>query len=128
MDTGKVDVRKNTASVAANYIHSLDASGMAKTIVRLRDQFDGQGEGGCQDFFMIHDSFAISGDVDDLYYGVRDAHIEMYQSENLLLKWQEELRQQLDHPNDFEKAGVEPIPEMGNLDLQLIRESQFCFS
>ena len=128
LDTGKVDVRKNTASVAANYIHSLDASGMAKTIVRLRDQFDGQGEGGCQDFFMIHDSFAISGDVDDLYYGVRDAHIEMYQSENLLLKWQEELRQQLDHPNDFEKAGVEPIPEMGNLDLQLIRESQFCFS
>ena len=128
MDTGKVDVRKNTASVAANFIHSLDASGMAKTIVRLYDKFEKGEEGGCQDFFMIHDSFAISGDVDDLYYGVRDAHIEMYEAENLLLKWQEELRQQLDHPNDFEKAGVEPIPEMGNLDLQLIRESEFCFS
>ena len=122
MDTGKVDVRKNTASVAANLIHSLDASGMAKTIVKLLDA------GATEDFFMIHDSFAISGDVDDLYFAVRDAHIEMYEAENLLLKWQEELRQQLDHPFDFEKANVDPIPQMGNLDLQLIRESQFCFS
>jgi DNA-directed RNA polymerase len=81
-----------------------------------------------EDFFMIHDSFAISGDVDDLYYGVREAHIEMYEAENLLLKWQEELRQQLDHPFDFEKANVDPIPQMGNLNLLLIMESQFCFS
>ena len=122
LDTGKVDVRKNTASVAANLIHSLDASGMAKTIVKLLDA------GATNDFFMIHDSFAISGDVDDLYYGVREAHIQMYSEENLLLKWQEELRQQLDHPYDFEKSEVDPIPQMGNLDLQGIRESQFCFS
>lgn len=122
LDTGKVDVRKNTASVAANAIHSFDAAGMAKTIVLLLDS------GATEDFFMIHDSFAISGDVDDLYNGVREAHIEMYAEENLLLKWQEELRQQLDHPHDFEKAGVNPIPEMGNLDLQLIRDSEFCFS
>ena len=122
MDTGKVDVRKNTASVAANLIHSLDASGMAKTIVKLLDA------GVTEDFFMIHDSFAISGDVDALYFAVRDAHIEMYEAENLLLKWQEELRQQLEHPFDFEKAGVAPIPQMGNLNLQLIRDSQFCFS
>jgi DNA-directed RNA polymerase len=122
LDTGKVDVRKNTASVAANLIHSLDASGMAKTIVKLLDA------GATNDFFMIHDSFAISGDVDDLYHGVREAHIEMYEAENLLLKWQEELRQQLDHPYDFEKAEVDPIPQMGNLDLHGIRDSQFCFS
>ena len=122
LDTGKVDVRKNTASVAANLIHSLDASGMAKTIVKLLDA------GATEDFFMIHDSFAISGDVDDLYYGVREAHIEMYEAENLLLKWQEELRQQLDHPYDFEKSEVDPIPQMGNLDLHGIRDSQFCFS
>ena len=122
LDTGKVDVRKNTASVAANLIHSLDASGMAKTIVKLLDS------GATEDFFMIHDSFAISGDVDDLYYGVREAHIEMYEAENLLLKWQEELRQQLDHPFDFERSEVDPIPQMGNLDLQGIRDSQFCFS
>ena len=122
LDTGKVDVRKNTASVAANTIHSFDAAGMAKTIVLLLDS------GATEDFFMIHDSFAISGDVDDLYHGVRDAHIEMYEAENLLLKWQEELRQQLDHPFDFERSEVDPIPQMGNLDLQLIRESQFCFS
>ena len=122
LDTGKVDVRKNTASVAANLIHSLDASGMAKTIVKLLDA------GATNDFFMIHDSFAISGDVDDLYHGVREAHIQMYSEENLLLKWQEELRQQLDHPFDFEKAEVNPMPEMGNLNLQLIRDSQFCFS
>jgi DNA-directed RNA polymerase len=122
LDTGKVDVRKNTASVAANLIHSLDASGMAKTIVKLLDA------GATNDFFMIHDSFAISGDVDDLYHGVREAHIEMYEAENLLLKWQEELRQQLDHPYDFEKSEVDPIPQMGNLDLHGIRDSQFCFS
>ena len=122
LDTGKVDVRKNTASVAANLIHSLDASGMAKTIVKLLDA------GATNDFFMIHDSFAISGDVDDLYHGVREAHIQMYSEENLLLKWQEELRQQLDHPYDFEKSEVDPIPQMGNLDLQGIRDSQFCFS
>jgi DNA-directed RNA polymerase len=122
MDTGKVDVRKNTASVAANFIHSLDAAGMAKTIILLLDA------GATEDFFMIHDSFAISGDVDELYHGVREAHIQMYSEENLLLKWQEELRQQLEHPFDFEKSDVPPIPQMGNLNLQLIRDSQFCFS
>ena len=66
--------------------------------------------------------------MDDLYYGVREAHIEMYEAENLLLKWQEELRQQLDHHYDFEKSEVDPMPQMGNLNLLLIMESQFCFS
>ena len=122
IDTGKVDVRKNCSSVAANFIHALDASGMAKTICKLLD------EGKTQDFFMIHDSFAISGDVDDLYKGVREAHVEMYNGECLMLKWQEELRQQLDNPTDFEKSDVPPIPEKGALVLADIMNSEFCFS
>lgn len=126
LDSEKVDVRRSVRSGPANFIHSLDAAHMAATIVYLKEQ----PEEPVQDFFMIHDSFAISGDTWELFDAVRHTFVEQYSNECLLKKFQEEIRQQLSDPAllDDPKKGVGPIPTKGNLDLEGIKSSEFCFS
>jgi DNA-directed RNA polymerase len=126
LDSEKVDVRASVRSGPANFIHSLDASHMASTIVHLSEQ----AEDPVQDFFMIHDSFAIAGDTWELFDAVRHTFVEQYDNGCLLERFQEEVRQQLSDPTllDDPKKGVGPIPAKGDLDLQGIKRSEFCFS
>jgi DNA-directed RNA polymerase len=99
---------------------------MASTIVHLSEQ----AEDPVQDFFMIHDSFAIAGDTWELFDAVRHTFVEQYDNGCLLERFQEEVRQQLSDPTllDCPKKGVGPIPAKGDLDLQGIKRSEFCFS
>jgi len=124
IETGKMDVRKSGLGVAANFTHSNDAAAMALCICDLIDT------DGAEDFFMIHDSFAISGDVWDLYHSVRRSFVNMYTDRCVFFDFQEDLRRDLNHPRDFEKPenGVPPIPPKGTLDLEAIKDSEFCFS
>jgi DNA-directed RNA polymerase len=79
---------------------------------------------------MIHDSFATSGDVWDLYHSVRHTFVEMYDDHCVFKAFQDDIRRDLEHPSDLEKPKnkVPPIPAKGTLDLQGIKDSEFCFS
>ena len=126
LDTGTVNVRKTLAATPANLVHSLDAAHMASTIVYLNEDVDDP----VVDFFMIHDSFAVSGDTWELFDAVRHTFVEQYDNCCVLERFQEEIRQQLSDPTamDAPENGVLPIPPKGDLDLQGIKRSEFCFS
>ena len=113
------DVKKACNGIAPNLIHGCDAAHMHLLICKMLD------DGTAEDFFMIHDSFAVSGDVWDLFDSVRDTFIGMYSGECVFSRFENEIRQQLSNPaHEFPLD----IPEKGNLDLEAIRLSEFCFS
>ena len=113
------DVKKSTNGICPNLIHGCDAGHMHLCIVKMLETNQ------AEDFFMIHDSFAISGDTWDLFDTVRETFIDMYSGECVFAKFEDEIRQQLSDPaHEFDKC----IPTKGTLDLDLIRMSQFCFS
>ena len=121
-----MNVRKTLAATPANLVHSLDAAHMASTIAYLNEDVDDP----VTDFFMIHDSFAVSGDTWELFDAVRHTFVEQYDNGCVLERFQEEIRQQLSDPAamDAPENGVLPIPAKGDLDLQGVLSSEFCFS
>jgi DNA-directed RNA polymerase len=115
----QTDVSKSTNGIAPNFIHGCDAAHMHLLICKMLD------EGTAEDFFMIHDSFSVSGDTWDLFDSVRDTFINMYAGDCVFERFENEIRQQLDNPaHEFPKS----IPARGTLDLEAVRMSQFCFS
>jgi len=123
VQTSKINVQKSMNAIAPNFIHgSGDASHMHLTICRLLDGVDG--EPLAEDFFMVHDSFAISGDTWHLFDTVRDTFVNMYSSGCVLQRFEDEVRQLLKDP----ATQLPPIPPKGTLDINGVRGSEFCFS
>ena len=118
-DLDAADVKKACNAIAPNFIHGCDSAHVHRVICKMLD------DGTAEDFFMIHDSFSVSGDAWDLYESVRDALVEMYIDDCHLCRFEDEIRNQLNDPaHVFEHK----IPEKGDLDLEKIKESVFCFS
>jgi DNA-directed RNA polymerase len=115
----RIDKRKAKSSAAANFVHSADASHMASTILQCLDH-------GITDFMMIHDSFATSCDQTwELFHHVRDAFVDQYKDQCLLTELRDSVKSQL---NDPDTTKLLPVPKRGNLNLDLVKESDFCFS
>ena len=80
--------------------------------------------GLAEDFFMIHDSFSMSGDTWDLFDGVRETFVSMFDGDCILQKFEDEVRQQLSDPD----AVLPAMPKKGTLDIQQVKLSEYCFS
>ena len=106
----KPDPRGFACGISPNYIHSLDASHMAKVIT----EWDG-------DFGAVHDSFSTHAcNVDDLCTLTKHIFIDMY-----------------DYPNYFnmiERSIVNDVntfieqPILGSLNIQEVTNSDYFFS
>jgi len=123
-DLAQFDVVKSCNGIAPNFVHSQDAALMQNFICNQLDA------GTSEDFFMIHDSFSISGDVWDLFEGVRSTFVAMFSGDCLFQQFEEEIRQQLNDPSMVFGTDEKPItiPTKGSLDLEAIRHNDFCFS
>jgi DNA-directed RNA polymerase len=120
-DGVKVDVRKQSSSVAPNYVHSLDAAHLMSTVNHGI-------ENGIQDWSVIHDSFGTHACRVSLLNAVlREAFVQQYSNTNLLAKFRDEMAAQLAAANahDFD---LPEVPEMGTLDIEQVRQSQFFFA
>ena len=118
-DENKIDRKKSRSAISPNIIHSMDASHLMSTVLHCKKE-------GINDFFVIHDSFATTiNDTSKLYSCVREAFIDMYQDWCLYSDIQEQIRQQLNNPNTNK---LKDIPKKGNLNLDEIRNSAYCFS
>ena len=112
------DTKKSANGVAPNFIHSLDAAHMHETILLAKDN-------GIDDFFLIHDRFATTAaDTWKFYHCVRKAFVDMYKDQCVFENFESEVRQQLDNPNEELPA----VPEKGDLDIDGVLESEYCFS
>ena len=106
-DLDAADVKKACNAIAPNFIHGCDSAHVHRVICKMLD------DGTAEDFFMIHDSFSVSGDAWDLYDSVRNALVEMYIDDCRLCRFEDEIRNQLNDPaHVFEHR----IPEKGDLD------------
>jgi DNA-directed RNA polymerase len=114
--TGKVDRRKMRSAFAPNFIHSLDAAAMMKTMVLSKDL-------GVRHVSCNHDSFAsVAADSPALAEATRKSFYELF-SVDVLARLHAELVRQL--PYD---AVLPSLPEYGDLDVSLVLKSPYFFS
>lgn len=116
--TDNIDSRKQTSSIAPNFIHSLDATLMMLTVERLANEY------GVSSYALIHDSFAVPcNQVEHLNNAVRDSYVELFMSEPLA-EWYEQLQAKL--PNVTLKHPDEVM--LYTLNIQDVWESNYIFS
>jgi DNA-directed RNA polymerase len=114
----ELDRRRQAAGISPNFVHSLDASHLMRTITY------GKAE-GINAWCMIHDSYGThAADADTLSYQLRRAFVDQYE-DNVL----EDFRAQLVAGLPSELAvQVPPTPPMGTLDLDNVMNSEYFFA
>lgn len=114
----KIDKRAQKNGISPNFIHSLDASHMMRTVNYCLDA-------GMHSFCMIHDSYGShAADAQELSYQLRRAFVDQY-SGDVLRNFRDQLAEQL--PEEL-AAELPPLPPMGTLDLELVMESEYFFA
>lgn len=114
----KIDKRRQAAGISPNFVHSLDASHMMRTVNYCR-------EAGMSSFAMIHDSYgAHAADAEELSYQLRRAFVDQYTGD-VLREFRDELAAQI--PEEL-AAELPPLPPMGTLDLASVMESEYFFA
>lgn len=118
-DKDKLDRRRQSQGISPNYVHSCDAAHMMLTVVRAHQE-------GITNFAMIHDSFGTTaGDTEKMFYIVRNAFVEMYDTVDVMQEFRSEIATQL---SDKNLAKLEEIPQAGTLDISGVVESRYCFA
>lgn len=114
----KLDTRKQSLGVAPNFVHSLDAAHMQRTVCYSLDA-------GLTHFAMVHDSFgAHAADAEELSYQLRRAFIDQY-SGDVLGDFLDQIAAQL--PPEV-AAKLPPKLLQGSLDMEAIMESDYFFA
>jgi DNA-directed RNA polymerase len=112
----KPDRRKQATATAPNFVHSLDASALAMTINLCRQR-------GIDSFVAVHDSYGTHpADMDMLAKTLREVFVSMYQSDDVLARFRDEMQEQVGEEK------LAPLPPRGNLNLAGVLESDFFFS
>lgn len=114
----KLSTRKQALGISPNFVHSLDAAHLMRTTLFCAQD-------GIVDFAMIHDSYGVHAGASSLLRNnLRAAFVEQY-SEPVLANFRDQLLEQL--PED--KRGELPtLPQMGSLDLEQVRQSEYFFA
>ena len=99
-------------AIAPNYVHSLDASALAETVVRS----------GLSSVHMVHDDYGThAADAQHLATVLREVFVDMYAETNLLVDFKRQIEEQL---------GVElpDPPEQGSFDVNKVLDSEYFFA
>ena len=107
--------RRQITGISPNVIHSLDASMLVQTVRTLAKQ-------GISHFALIHDSYGCHAcDIPILHQALRRAFVDIYTNHDVLAElkatWEKEYDIQLD-----------PVPEYGNLDINMVNHSRYFFA
>ncbi|MEQ1735455.1 MAG: DNA-directed RNA polymerase, partial [Rhodoglobus sp.] len=108
--------RRMRSAFAPNFIHSLDAAAMFRTVTLAS-------EAGVSSFACIHDSFAtVAADSQKLADATREAYVGLFEND-LLSALRDELQSQLPRG-----TALPPVPQFGSLDVSELRQSRYFFS
>jgi len=112
----KLDRRRQVNGISPNFVHSLDAAALAKTVNLARER-------GIESFSMIHDSYGVTCvDAPLMAATLRDVYAEMF-SDNLLERFREEVQLHLGP-----SATIPSVPPSGSLDVNSLRRSDYFFA
>jgi DNA-directed RNA polymerase len=114
-DSDDISPRRQKQGISPNYVHSMDAACLAKTVVECNKL-------GIYDFAMIHDSYGThAANCDTLSRILREQYYAVFKIDQLetLLKDLKERYPHIEFPD---------TPEYGNADLSEVLRSQYFFS
>lgn len=113
-----IDTKKNALGISPNFVHSLDATLLHKTVLSCCNDSDKD----IYDFSMVHDSFGThSNKAEVLGRCIREQAVDLFK-DDLLLDWLNQLKTQnpdLEFPDP---------PTYGSADISLIKDSPYFFS
>ena len=110
---------KQASSVAPNFVHSLDASHLALTILASRDR-------GVTSFALVHDSYGThAADMPILAGTLREVFVDMYQSNDVLKQVWDYVQSVV--PESLHKK-LPSQPVVGDLDLNVVLDSDYFFA
>ena len=115
-----LDMRKQTSAISPNWIHSLDSSHLMMTVCQCVEE-------GIDSFAMIHDSFGTHAcDTDKLFSIVRETFVQMYEEHDVLSEFKGFVAKSVE-----DETLLEELPddlEIGDLDLDGVKSSMYCFA
>ena len=115
-DTDKLDARRMRNGLAPNYIHSLDASALMETVLLAK-------QAGVTQFALVHDSFATTAFwSESLAQSIREAYLRIFR-DDVLAGFKREVELYLPAGE-----GLPPLPDYGNLDIELVASSPYFFN
>jgi DNA-directed RNA polymerase len=117
----RISKRRMAMAIAPNFVHSMDAGHMLRTVEFLTDR-------GRQDMHlsMVHDSYAThASDTEALAFALRQAFVEMYQERCWLTSFRDEIISQL--PETYAEK-VPEVPAQGDLDITDVLNSLYFFA
>ncbi|WCE28443.1 DNA-directed RNA polymerase [Vibrio sp. SCSIO 43137] len=114
------DANKAANSIAPNVVHSLDSCHL-QMLVNLAFE-----KHGIKHFALIHDSFGThAGNTEVFFAVIREAMVLMFSETDVFKELEAEFKMQC-HPDKH--GDFLELPEYGNLNLELIKESAFAFA
>ncbi len=117
----KINKRRMAMAIAPNFVHSMDAGHMLRTVEYLLDR-------GRHDLHlsMVHDSYAThAADAEALSMALREAFVEMYQEKCWLTAFREEVAAQL--PAEYAEQ-LPDVPAQGTLEITDVVNSLYFFA
>ena len=118
-ETDDVDNRAQRNGIAPNFIHSMDACHLQRVVNAMKQLGD-------DNFMMIHDSFGTDcAHAGLLYKVIRQEFVNLYKDQNHLANFLESVKYLI---GDDKLSKVPEIPAFGNLNLDLVKQSDFCFA
>lgn len=117
-ESEKLDKKRQSYGISPNFVHSLDAAHLIGTTnVAFAN--------GITAIALIHDSYGTHAAATDVLHAcIREAFVQQY-TVDVLAKFRDELVAQL--PKNLVDK-LPPLPEMGDLDLDLVRQSSYFFA
>ena len=118
-ETGKIDKNRQSNGISPNFVHSIDAAHMMLTI-------DVAKQCEIHNFAMVHDSYGThAADAEVLWWSLRRAFVEMYSQTDVLEDFRADL---LDILPEDKHDEIPPLPPKGDLNIDLVEESEFFFN
>ena len=119
----KLAKSKQKSAISPNYVHSLDAAALMRTVSHCLDE-------GIDRFAMIHDSYGtLAADSEKLAGLLRSTFVELFGGkENMLELWSREVMAAV--PTEvLQKIDTLPVvPSFGKLDVNDVTKSLFFFA
>lgn len=117
--TGVIKKAKCKSTIAANWIHSLDAA-------HLQAAVNAATEVGITDMLLIHDSFSTHAcDTSEFQGVIKRTFVDMYLSHDVFAEFRENCMADISEKG---MSKIPPLPDKGALDLEQVMFSDYCFS
>lgn len=120
-DTDRISKAKSKMALSPNFVHSMDATHLQRTVVEAYRQ-------GIRNFAMIHDSYGThAGNAEVLSQTLRSEFVKLYSEDHLEGFKNQVIKFLLDKGY---KDSIELIPELpkrGNLNIKEVLKSEFFF-